>query len=123
MRLSEFLGTPVMDSAGEHIGNVSDVRLVQDGAPIGTFGAALRITGLVVSRGRIGGYLGYDRPGVRGPWLVATIVHWLHRHTVYVDWSDVATREPGRVTLARPRSELRRPEAPGGQARPGASAG
>jgi hypothetical protein len=123
MRLSEFLGTPVFDSEGAPIGKVSDVRLVQDGAPIGSFGAALRITGLVVSRGRIGGFLGYDRPGVRGPWLVATVVRWLHRHTVYAEWSDVTSREPGRVTLSRPRSELQRPDAPGPHARPGPAAG
>ena len=101
MRASDLLGARVVDAGGAELGTVSDVRLVQDGPLLGTWGAALRVAGLVVSPRRSGSYLGYDRGGVRGPWLVAHVVRWLHRHAVYVGWEDVAACESGTVRLSR----------------------
>ena len=110
MRLSELLGTAVVDSSGTPVGRVIDVRLVKDGPPIGTFGAALRISGLVISPRRRGSYLGYERSGVRGPWVVAAIVRRLHRGTVYAEWSQIAERGADLITLATTKSELIPPE-------------
>ena len=45
MRLSDLLGADVVDEAGRHAGRVHDVRLVQDGPLVGSFGAALRVDG------------------------------------------------------------------------------
>ena len=42
MRLSELLGCVVVDERGRSAGRVHDVRLVQDGPPVGQFGASLR---------------------------------------------------------------------------------
>jgi len=50
MRLSELLGCVVVDERGRLVGRVHDVRLVQDGPPIGQFGASLRLLGLLVGR-------------------------------------------------------------------------
>lgn len=53
-----------------------------------------RVVSLVVGHGRPGSLLGYDRRREQGPWLLATVVRHLHRHTrvvelgpeVVVDW-------------------------------------
>lgn len=50
MRLSELLGAEVVDEHGRSAGRVHDVRLEQDGPMIGTFGASLRLAGLIVGR-------------------------------------------------------------------------
>ena len=93
MRASELVGKPVQGIDGTHRGRVSDVRLVQDGPLIGTWGAAFRVAGLVVTPRRAGSMLGYERSTLRGPWLVKKVVTWLHRDAVFVPWSEV--REVG----------------------------
>lgn len=93
MRASDLVARPVRDERGAGLGYVSDVRLVQDGPVLGTWGAAFRVSGLVVTPRRAGGYLGYERGSLRGPWLVRRAVRWLHRDAVFVPWERV--REVG----------------------------
>jgi sporulation protein YlmC with PRC-barrel domain len=104
MRASDLIDARVVDADGRSLGSVSDVRLTPDGPTRGAFGPTLRIKGLVVSDRRLGGFLGYDRGGVRGPWLVAKVVRWLHRDAVLVPWDDVASYEHGRVVVRTPKS-------------------
>lgn len=104
MRASDLIDARVVDGDGRSLGSVSDVRLTPDGPPRGAFGPTLRIKGLVVSDRRLGGFLGYDRGGVRGPWLVAKAVRWLHRDAVLVPWDDVESYEHGRVVVRTPKS-------------------
>lgn len=106
MRASDLLGARVYDAGGAYVGHVSDVRLVQDGPLLGTWGAALRVDGLVVSPNHSGSYLGYDRGTVKGPWLVKTVVRWLHRKAVYVPWDDVASRGDRRIDVSRALADL-----------------
>jgi hypothetical protein len=51
MRLSELIGTRVIDSNEQHVGFVQDVRAEQDGPLLGSWGAAIAVKGLIVSRG------------------------------------------------------------------------
>lgn len=59
-----------------------------------------RVVALVVGHGRPGSLLGYDRRREQGPWLVATVVRRLHRHTrvvelgpeVVIDWEHDEVR-------------------------------
>ncbi|NYI99866.1 sporulation protein YlmC with PRC-barrel domain [Nocardioides thalensis] len=59
-----------------------------------------RVVSLVVGHGRPGSLLGYDRRREQGPWLVATAVRHLHRHTrlvelgpeVAIDWEQGEVR-------------------------------
>lgn len=46
---------------------------------------AQRVAALVVGHGRPGSLLGYERRSEQGPWLIATIVRRLHRHTRVVE--------------------------------------
>ncbi len=89
MHLSELLGRPVVDADGTDLGHVRDVRLTRDGPLQGEFGAAFRVSGLIVGHLEVASRLGYDRRGVKGPWLVATLVKRLGRSTRYVPWDQV----------------------------------
>jgi hypothetical protein len=80
--VQDLLGSTVVGPEGEDLGDVLDVRLQPSGD--GT-GPELRLTGLVVGRGRPGSYLGYDRSDKQGPWLVRRTVRWLHRHSGLVE--------------------------------------
>ena len=75
-RLNEALHLAAYTTDGEPLGQVLDVRLVRlDGATM-----RLEAQGLVIGRGRPGSYLGYDRDGKQGPWLLNRLVRWIHRH-------------------------------------------
>jgi sporulation protein YlmC with PRC-barrel domain len=107
MRASDLIGTGVRDSTGAHLGVVTDLRCVQDGPVRGSM-AAPRVTALLVSGRHTGSLLGYDRRAQQGPWLVRTVVRFLHRHLLEVPWSAVESYD-GTVVLRAPATDLRRP--------------
>jgi sporulation protein YlmC with PRC-barrel domain len=85
-RLGELLRMEVRDAGGTRLGGLIDVRIDQSRRePRGR----LLVVGLLVGRGRPGTMLGYDRQPEQGPWLVSRVVRLLHRHSGYVDWTDV----------------------------------
>lgn len=98
MRLSDLLEAEVVDRNGERIGHVHDVRLIQDGPPLGTWGAALRIEGLVVGRGSIGTRLGITRPRMRGLWILKLLFARQRASRVVVPWSTVREVYEQRIT-------------------------
>ena len=100
MRLSELLHSEVFDADGRHYGTVDDVRMVQDGPVLGTFGAALRVDGIVIGRGGLGVRLGFHRTRVRGPWLLNTIFGRLERRAKFVPWDKVQSYDAGRIVFA-----------------------
>jgi sporulation protein YlmC with PRC-barrel domain len=100
VRLTDLLGATVVDEGGRLLGVVTDVRLVQDGPLQGTFGAALRVHGLVVGRTSVGAHLGFDRANVRGPWLLKGLVGAVQGRPRYVDWSRIRSIEPRLVRVA-----------------------
>lgn len=86
-RVGDLLGMPVQEPHGlpaprRSRVRVLDVRLTR--AP--GHGDRSVVCSLVVGAGRPGAMLGYDRRRVRGPWLVAATVGWLHRHSRAVAW-------------------------------------
>src|SRR4051794_32553560 len=98
MRAADLIGRPVVGPAGESLGNVLDIRVVQDGPLLGTF-AALRVDGLVVGQRALSSRLGYDRANVNGPALVNRLVEALMRHNRYLPWSEV--EDVGEVLRSR----------------------
>ena len=104
MRLADLLRSELVDGAGESIGKIADVWLVQAGPPIGPFGAALRVDRLVAGPHGLGSRMGYERAGVDGPAPIAWFFHRRHAHRAVVAWEDVASVEPNRVRL-RPRED------------------
>ena len=109
MRLSELLHSHVVDAAGEDVGSVDDVRLVQDGPLLEPFGAALRVEGLVVGHWAIGIRLGYLRADVKGPWLLRRIFGALEQRARYVPWELVESVEDGLVRVKVSGGELEPP--------------
>ena len=85
MRLSDLLGKPVVDEAGEGLGVVHDVAAVQDGPVVGAFGAALRVEALLV--------------GVHGLWSRLGIDVRTRRATDEVPWDDVLRVEDDRIVV------------------------
>jgi hypothetical protein len=108
MRLSDLLDTPVYDATGTLVGKVHDVRLAHDMAPLPSTEHArtLRLEHLVLRNASVGGRLGYGRRDMKGPWLLARIFGTASRRAPVVAWDDIATREPGRITLHRRGDEL-----------------
>jgi hypothetical protein len=102
--LSELLHSEVLDSDGQALGRVDDVRLVQDGPVIPGFGSALRVDGLVVGGGGLAVRLGYHRHGVRGPALLKAIFATLERRAHFVPWELVAEWDGSTVRLRQPSS-------------------
>lgn len=111
MRLADVIGSRVVDFDGRDIGRVGDVWLIQDGPPIGVFGAALTVEALVIGRFGLASRAGYEREDVRGP---APIVWFLHRRTAHrpiVHWSEISAIEEGRIRIRVRDDELPRPRA------------
>jgi hypothetical protein len=89
MRLSDLLGAPVTDADGQALGEVQDVRLVQDGAYVEGFGQALRVEGILTGKGTLAVRLGFARAGITGPWPLTTIFRRLERRARYFSWDGV----------------------------------
>jgi hypothetical protein len=87
-RLTDLLGMGVVFADGRGGDQVVDVRLAPSARLRGQR-TELEISGFVVGRMGPGTLFGYDRYPSHGPWLVRTVVGWLHRHTGYVAWEDV----------------------------------
>ncbi len=88
IRMSDVLDCEVYDHAGNKLGKVRDVRLVQDG-PLRGAQALLRVDAVVVGGSALAGRLGYLRGGARGPWLLAVIMRRLERRALTIAARDV----------------------------------
>jgi hypothetical protein len=110
MRLTDVLEARLVDGDGVDLGRIRDVWLVQDGTPIGPFGAALRIERVEAGAVAVGSRLGYARASMTGPWPIAAFFHRRHARGVAARWSDIAALEEGRVRLRLPAGELEPPQ-------------
>jgi hypothetical protein len=110
MRLTDLLEARLIDVEGVDLGRIRDVWLVQDGPPIGPFGAALRVERVVAGGAGIGSRLGYERASMTGPWPLAAFFRSWHAHGVSATWSQVAALEEGRIRLGLAAAALERPE-------------
>ena len=70
MRISDLLGSEVLQADGTRLGRVREVRIVQDGPIVNDLQAAFRVDAVIVGRGSLGVRLGYHAEHVRGPWLL-----------------------------------------------------
>lgn len=107
MRLSDILGSEVIDAQGRRIGRTHDVRMVREGPPQGTFGPSYQITGLIIGGAAVGSRLGYDRGGIDGPWPLKRFFRRFDRRRRYVDWGAVESVD-GRVVRLRAGDQARR---------------
>ena len=89
MRISDLLEYTVESADGKRLGQISDVRVIQDGPMTGGVQAAFRIDALVVGRGGLAERLGYIRGRVQGPWMLRVLFSWLERRSQVVAVSDI----------------------------------
>ena len=87
-RMTDLLGMDVQLADGRERDQVIDVRLTPSARVTGPL-AELVVDGFVVGRARPGTLFGYDRHPGQGPWMVRTVVRFLHRHTGFIAWQDV----------------------------------
>lgn len=87
-RLTDLLGMQIRFADGRDGDRVIDVRLAPSARVPGPL-AELVVEGLIVGRMRPGTLFGYDRHPEQGPWMIRTVVRFLHRHTGYLTWDDV----------------------------------
>ena len=97
-RLSDLVNATALDAGGAVLGEVEDVRLVQDGPFVEGFGHKLRVDGVVIGKRSRGLRLGFGRANVQGPWLLKAIFTRLERHASYYSWDELEW-EPGTVRL------------------------
>ena len=105
MRLNDLLGRRVVDSRGDVIGGVADVRLVQDGPLQPSMQAALRIDGLIIVEKRATQLFGYERHV--GPALLRWLVHRRLGAVWYAPWTAVDHITDGKVELTSSRDDLK----------------
>ena len=99
MRASELLGAEVRTADGLRLGVVTGLRCSSDGPSSGTVPAP-RVRALVVTGRHVGGALGYQQEGQRGPWLVRAVIRALHRDVHVVDVGLVDRIEDGIVRVS-----------------------
>jgi hypothetical protein len=101
--LTDLLGARVLGPS--FLGFVSDVRFVLDPVATDQPMPRARLYGIVVSPHARGSSLGFERRGVRSPWIIAAAVRWRHRGSFLVAWEDIERLDPKQVRL---RAGLRR---------------
>jgi|SoiMethySBSTD1v2_1073268.scaffolds.fasta_scaffold21311_5 sporulation protein YlmC with PRC-barrel domain len=85
LRVSEIVRRAVTDRDGRDLGRVADIETTRDAD------GRERVVALVVTAGRWGRLLGYERDESNGPWILEALARRvLRRHTVRVSWEDLA---------------------------------
>src|SRR4051812_37192567 len=101
MRASEIFGRVVYDETGESPGRIVDLLAHQDAS------GKLFVTAAMVTPGRRGRLLGYERAGLTRPWLIRRIAQWLHRGIREIDLTRLRLEaQPNRRPLPQGFTEL-----------------
>jgi len=112
MLLTEILGRPVRAHDGVSLGLVADVRVALTGPAAGPGSiAGAQVHGIVVCPRRASNFLGYERTGATGPWVLAAFFHWRARGSFLVLWADVEA--VGSEVVLRPDAQRYDPRLPG----------
>jgi len=112
MHLRDLLGSQLVAIRGGALGTIHDVRLVQDGPVLGSFGAALRLDGLLAGPGAVGVRFGYAHGHVDAPALLATALRAESHRLLFAAWSDVVAVSEG-VVYVRAGTALTEPPTTG----------
>jgi sporulation protein YlmC with PRC-barrel domain len=107
MRASDILESRVVDTEGQKVGQVHDIRMVREGPVQGVFGPGYRAQALVVGPAAIGVRLGFDRTNMDGPAILKRFFQWIHRKGRLVDWSLIES-----ITESEIRVRVRREDLP-----------
>ena len=114
--MSDILGAEILDVEGTELGHVYDLRLVQEGPPIGPFGASLRVRAMLLGATAVGARLGFERNDVRGPWPLRAAFSALHDRMRVATWEQIAAIEESRIRLRVKADRVEGPTRPGREA-------
>lgn len=98
MRTSELVGAAVVTSDGRQLGYVTGLLCSLDGGGRGPVQAP-RLRALVVGPRHVGGRMGYQQEGQRGPAVLRRIFRRAHRQAQVVEWDRVGEVREGKVRL------------------------
>jgi hypothetical protein len=112
VRLSDLVGSDVLDAANRSIGRVVDVRLVQDYPVLGDLGAAFRIDCIIVGKHRLLAHAGLIHGRIRGPWLLKALARTLHGDDRKFGWDQIRSIEPGVLRIEAFEHDLARAYVP-----------
>lgn len=104
MRLSELMKMRSVDSSGEALGHVKDVRLEERAG-------GWVVTDVVVGRAAVAERLGFIHGVVERPVVLARLMGRLARRARIVPWDKVRQVGDGVLQVAARRDELPHPEA------------
>lgn len=105
MRVSDLLKLEAVDTSGERLGHVHDVRFTSvGGGAVGWTAASL-----IVGRGGFAARLGYAHGAVTHPRLLAAALAWLTRHALEIPWQHVTEVREDRVVVAGSRADFAAP--------------
>jgi hypothetical protein len=90
VRLSDLLTYTVVGTDGRTLGQVSDIRVVQDGPVVATQ-ASFRVDAVLVGKGGLAERLGYVRNRVQGPWLLRVVFSALERRAWIIETGQIAS--------------------------------
>lgn len=99
MRASDLLRCEVVDASGRRLGEVTDIRAVQDGPLRRGVQQAMRVEAFVVGPGGMADRLGFIRGRVDGPWLLRALLVRLERRAHVVRLEDFERWQEGDTTL------------------------
>jgi hypothetical protein len=75
-------------------------------------GPSLRVEGLIVGRRALGARFGFDRGGVRGPWLLKVVFGSLGHDGRYVPWHRIRSIRDRQIRISGTADDLPRPQPP-----------
>ena len=105
MRVTDLLGSAVVDQSGRQIGHVHDLRITRHRAADGASGP-IRIAGLAIAGGRLAHSWGFAEKRAAGPWLLRIIAARGSRTARFVPAERVTDWGPGPVRIRGHRDEL-----------------
>jgi hypothetical protein len=104
MRASDLLGRTVYHPDAEPAGRIVDLIAHPDND------GNLFVSAAILTTGRRGRLLGYERPGMGGPWPIRKLAQWLHRHMHQVELRHLRLRPDPHATALPAALNHQRPD-------------
>jgi hypothetical protein len=82
-KASDLLGATAHDAQGRTLGTIDELICRPDASGVP------RITEVLVSDRRRHRLLGYERPGIQGPWVLERLAGYLHRGARTIPWAEI----------------------------------
>jgi hypothetical protein len=107
MRATDLIGCAVLDTDGQLIGHVHDLRFETTGS--NETGWRCRLTGFACGkRAPLGHRLGYGTGDMAGPWPLSVVFGRIRQRSIEIDWADVTRFDRPRLHVSGRRANYTR---------------